>query len=292
MTTAKDYWCENELTTIRNRLDYKLLYIANKASLDYVKEYLSYFGESRVNQKIKEYIDNGCLKIATNKDKLSILPVTDLKEILKVNSLKVSGKKAELIDRIKDSIPEEKYKIYLPCEKYIVRTDKGEMKYKEFINSENIILYDIFEKVATFILKSDYRSAEILSQRFYQSNHFKYRGINQSINVGIVLPNGLKEQLIDEYGQEIYAALVANDYIGATVDINIINLFLKNCDIDTEFTKQTWSETIAYYCNLRYLFNYKNSKIKSYTISTANDDKTCSKCKSMNGKKFRISECG
>ena len=289
MIKFKNYWCENNLTTIRNKLDYKLLYIANKASLNYVKEYLSYFGEHTVDKKIKEYIDNGYLKIATNDDKLSFLTIADLKKILKANSLKVSGKKSELIDRIKNNIPNNKYQCYLPIEGYIMRTDRGDEKYHELLEAKDVVLYDTFEKIAGFIYKSDYHSAEKLSEKFYRSNHFKYKSIDWNGRIHVIYPPKFEKQFISEYGKPIYSAIVANDYLGGTVNIEIINAYIKKYE-NRELNNQTWHTLRAYHGNLRELYLLSKENIKYYSISASNDDQTCIHCKGMDEKKFRVSD--
>lgn len=287
MISTKNYWCENELTTIRNRLEYKLLYIANKTTLQDVKEYLSYFEKNRVDRKIKEYIDNGYLKIATNIDKLSFLTVDELKNILKVNSLKISGKKEELIDRIKSNVQENQYIAYLPIGEYITRTDRGNIRYTELLNAKDVVFYETFEKIAEFICKSDYHSAERLSKNFYKANHFK----SKDVDLGFQLHNAylpeLKKRFTNEYDKHTYSAVVANDFLGGTIDINIINNYIKKYK-NVEFNNQTWHNIQAYYYNLRNLYLYKKENVKYYSISTAHDNKTCKYCNDMNRKVFKI----
>lgn len=62
--------------------------------------YWTYEYSINYNQIITKLIENGYIKIASSSEDLSFLTVTQLKDILKFFSLKVSGKKQELIERI------------------------------------------------------------------------------------------------------------------------------------------------------------------------------------------------
>ena len=70
-------------------------------------------------------LDEGYLRIATNEEKLIGLKVTELKEILKSNSLTITGKKEDLIQRIVDNLPDSSYGKYVQGEFYIL-TEIGE----------------------------------------------------------------------------------------------------------------------------------------------------------------------
>lgn len=68
--------------------------------------------------RVKKLVREGYLQFAEPQDALDFLTIPQLKDILRANKQKLSGKKAELITRILENIPAEKYsesvpKIYL-----------------------------------------------------------------------------------------------------------------------------------------------------------------------------------
>lgn len=62
---------------------------------------------------LKKLMEHGYLEYATPEDSLVSLKVPELKEILKTKDLKVSGKKAELIERIKEHFSPDEISEYV-----------------------------------------------------------------------------------------------------------------------------------------------------------------------------------
>ena len=285
---SKDYWCENELTTTRNRLDYKLLYIASGCPLKYIEDYLSYFGKAKVKRKIKSYFDKGYLKSATTADKLYTLTAPELKNILKEHGLKVTGKKDDLVSRIAGNISASEYSSHVSIDECIIRTEKGKEYYDTLRKTKDAVLYGVFKNVALFIESSNEALAQNLAEYFYASNHFKYKNTSQMGRLYPTIPAAFKRKFISEYGIKIYAALVANSYLGSTVDLWVINDYLKESNIDENIDKNAWHNLQLYFYNLRELYVLKKEGIQYYSISAANDDRSCKRCLEMNDQKFKI----
>lgn len=147
------------------------------------------------------------MKIATNDDKLSFLTIADLKKILKANSLKVSGKKSELIDRIKNNIPNNKYQCYLPIEGYIMRTDRGT---KNTTNSlkQKMLFYMIPLKK----LQDLYINPTSIQQKSYLKNFIDPITLNIKVLIGMVAftlfirlnsKNSLSVNTVNQYIQRL-----------------------------------------------------------------------------------------
>ena len=287
---SKDYWCENELTTTRNRLDYKLLYIASGCPLKYIEDYLSYFGKVKVKRKIKSYFDKGYLKSATTADKLYTLTVPELKNILKEHGLKVTGKKDELVSRIAGNISENEYSSHVSKDECIIRTEKGKEYYDTLRKTKDTVLYGVFKNVALFIENSNEALAQNLAENFYASNHFKYKNTSQMGRLYPTIPAAFKRKFISEYGIKIYTALVANSYLGGTVDLWVIKDYLKEYNIDENIDKNSWHNLRLYFYNLRELYVLKKEGIQYYSISAANDERSCKHCLEMNEQKFKITD--
>ncbi|APX72685.1 minor capsid protein [Companilactobacillus allii] len=85
-------------------------WLNNKDYLETPPSYFEYeFGINAIAHK-DSLIKNNLLKYSSPSNSLSVLKVTELKNILRNNSLKVSGKKSELIGRIKENLDEDTYR--------------------------------------------------------------------------------------------------------------------------------------------------------------------------------------
>lgn len=80
---------------------------------------------------IEKLLENNFLRHSTPYESLNSLKVNELKTILKDNSLKVSGKKSELINRIKENISEKSVKEYIK-EPSLIITDRGKRVFEEY----------------------------------------------------------------------------------------------------------------------------------------------------------------
>ncbi len=92
----------------------------------YIPGYWTY--EYNINYKkiLTTFLVKGYLEISSDIETLPFLTVNELKDILRNNGLKVSGKKSELIDRIKNSLDISEIKKYIfdSNKKYLL-TEKG-----------------------------------------------------------------------------------------------------------------------------------------------------------------------
>ena len=100
---------------------------------------------------LKEAIDNGDLKYADNYEKLLLLKIPELKEILKLYELKTSGKKDELIKRIKENILEKDLIKLLPAKPAIVLTEKTKILLSEYKNNNKNKIRKLEEETINLI---------------------------------------------------------------------------------------------------------------------------------------------
>lgn len=180
----------------------------------YIPGYWTY--EYNINYKkllttflLKEY-----LKISSDAETLKFLTVEELKNILRANNLKVSGKKEELINRIKDSIDNSILESYISktSRKYIL-TEAGKSLTGSVKDSatKNIELED---KCLQFILTSEFNAAysEICNNE-----------LNKNISRGIMnwqyeISHGLSQNQIN-----CFENLMSNQRIDFPDEISIEN---------------------------------------------------------------------
>lgn len=119
---------------------------------DYPRYFLYNFNIANPSLYHKKLLSEGYLQEAPINELLSSLKVTELKNILETNNLPKTGKKAELIKRIVDSIPEDKIMVSF-TEKIYSLSDKGLLFLKDhddyvqlFQHSSYQISIDEYEK--------------------------------------------------------------------------------------------------------------------------------------------------
>ncbi|QNO13359.1 SAP domain-containing protein [Alkalicella caledoniensis] len=94
------------------------------------------YGIKDVDKLLQSLLDRGFLQIGSLRSAIEKETATVLKDILKANDLKVSGKKSELVERLLDEVPEEKLKAAFTKFTYEL-TDEG----KDVLNKEEYIPY-------------------------------------------------------------------------------------------------------------------------------------------------------
>ena len=73
---------------------------------------------------INKLLEENYLRISDTKESIAYLTIPDLKEILRVKKLKLSGRKSELLDRIFENFSDDELEIYVKDRRYIL-TDLG-----------------------------------------------------------------------------------------------------------------------------------------------------------------------
>lgn len=149
--------------------------------------YFRYTYGISVKRSIKRLKDKGFIEEASPNDALNGLKVNDLKEILRENNLRVTGKKLELVERIIESgidvsnyIKETFYKI----------TDKGENVFNEF--------YYIVPAHKNGSKDGAYCVASAID--FVKNNNLKFKPANRDISWAIFQIDYLKNHSQKMYG--------------------------------------------------------------------------------------------
>ena len=88
---------------------------------------------------INKLLEENYLRISDTKESIAYLTIPDLKEILRVKKLKLSGRKSELLDRIFENFSDDELEIYVKDRRYIL-TDLGT---EELKNNPPQSYYDV-----------------------------------------------------------------------------------------------------------------------------------------------------
>lgn len=108
---------------VLNPREMAFLKYLNGKTLDQIAGYWTHEVNLKINKVIRKLIDNGYLNYSVVPEKS--LRVIDLKELLAAKNQKVSGKKAELIERMKSVYTDEELNS-LDLKKIFTLTDKGQ----------------------------------------------------------------------------------------------------------------------------------------------------------------------
>lgn len=93
-------------------------------------------------------LDNGYLKFGDVSDSIRAQRISDIKPVLKKYNLKVSGKKAELVDRLIENVSSQKLSVDFPIKYYRVSEKGAELLNKypwiSYIHRNNFSDIDIW----------------------------------------------------------------------------------------------------------------------------------------------------
>ena len=151
-----------------------------------------YFGKNYW-ERLKVLQENGYIQITSVSDSLFLLTVAELKDILRENGQKVSGKKQDLIERIQANIPDSVYEKSVPRAWYI--TEKGQKEIEE--NA----LYLINDEKHYGFLKTE---LELAKKEYIARNH--------CFIVSDVLWGLFNKRLIQYASQHAWSDLARNYY--------------------------------------------------------------------------------
>ena len=172
---------------------------------------------------IKRLFSNGFLRLSTLQENLKkefLLP--ELKEILKENDLKVSGKKDDLIERIISNIDPEKLQNPKSKLERILLTDKG----RDFVILEtdrfNKELEEFFIKIYNLIFSKKYEEAFKLVSTLF-NNSLKPIGMGKDWSLGFSEKEIISTKLLREF--DLNENLLNNNVEEIRSELATANLF-------------------------------------------------------------------
>ncbi|MCJ0225631.1 SAP domain-containing protein [Clostridioides difficile] len=261
----------------------------------YIAAYWTYEYNINYSYLISKFFNMDYLKISNYIEDLTKLTVSELKEILKSNNIKSTGKKAELIERIEKEISCEDLSIFFSSSnKYYALTDKGKELLKNVHKSatKNI---DLEDQCLELIYADKYEDAYNLICKYESSKNIP-RGINVNweshkitpaqiksyktikeldINLkDILLDNIIKSSYIlcDMLGNNAKTSILVKRLVGEKIDnIEINNAINSINDVIYNHSTIIYSETdSSSNKNLHYIDIVKNNKSIPFEINNKN----------------------
>ena len=271
----------------KNTIEYKLMYYAKYASVRDTATYLERFGFQKqdIADHIVEYIKKGYLKLASDSDKLAQLKSDDLKKILRASSLGVSGKKADLLQRIQTQLSNEIIKNYIPKEDMLLRTEAGNNFYKSLFLQQQENHDNNFERMIDLVAEQDIKSAENIA-KMYESDNILRGAFRIDFE-----ENAALRKITQEYPGRYGYALIANMINGQNNKRGLIKAYSQSYGVEIQDVNEAAVHNdIMYAYALRSLEQYQNAYIQYYEISASMDDRTCDRCRQMHRKRFKVAE--
>ncbi|UQS85837.1 SAP domain-containing protein (plasmid) [Apilactobacillus apisilvae] len=191
-------------STPKNQLSYgEIVFLdwCSNHTYEYVPSYFFYDFDMDTDKALNFLIKDGFLTEASNEYKIKFLKVNELKDILRENKMKVSGKKQDLIKRIKDNLNTNDYSeklnfiSYQPTEKgqQILKDNEtlvwarkkhfGSIKASDTINKDKEqVLNDVKQKI-----KDKITNKEMHELYYYLLDAFKIVNSNKDYEYALVI---------------------------------------------------------------------------------------------------------
>lgn len=146
-------------------LNYSNNKIVGYKLLDYMLPELSNYKEI-----IKRLLKDNYLRISDTKESIAYLTILDLKEILRIKKLKLTGRKSELLDRIFENFSDDELETYVKDRRYILT----ELGAEELKNNPPEGYYDVpkldTEALIKNIIQEDAPSSTNINKKWYQKS--------------------------------------------------------------------------------------------------------------------------
>ncbi len=243
-------------------------------------------------------------------DDLSLLPIPQLKEILKNSNLKVSGKKSELIERIHDNIWMEELLENFPFlnDKIYIVTDKGKAALNVYAIDVEMNLRKIEDECFSLICRNRIGDAYKCVAR-YEAGQPVPRGLgvdwkteariglSEAEAFGIYCFMSSSLQLPPDllgYEGQIKAILITSYFIGHSYSrlgpLTERILRIPATDDERDALPKLFHNTFSLISSGRELFSYKQSRIEAYIFMASLDEETCPICGKLDKKVFSTLE--
>lgn len=157
---GNDQQKKNQISSIEiPRNDIKILFLKRIKGMDMNFDfdslgYKDYLGGS--DKIISEFVGNGLIR---SSEYLDTLKLPEVKDILKRNELSISGKKADLISRIKENISPDKY-LKKDFKNFFVLTEKGLDTISKYETKYRAEIDKFSEEILNLILKGNLNEAK------------------------------------------------------------------------------------------------------------------------------------
>lgn len=250
-----------------------------------------YLNTPQVQAAVERYYKSGYFRYLNLEERLNKLLVPDLKNLLRGAGLPVSGKKANLIQRVKESVCPEAIDVAIPPKDYIAFSEKGQAYYdglcSRFVDEYDTLVMNMYRNLLDYKFDAAYRP-----MCSFEKVQFFTRGM------------GIDWERRERRGCPISERSACITYMNASENKRFVALSIcywwfgsspnytafmhRHNDLFAGVTLEDLHYGHSMLANLSELYAYRDEHTEEYEIIVAKDDRTCALCKSMEDKKFRV----
>ena len=235
--------------------------------------------KSFVNKWYDFCINEELLPISSGYEILPFCTVDELKSILKEHSLKVSGRKAELVERIKENVAESELHL-IPS---LALTDKGIKIYDTFTAKSKKELQEMFNSAVNLLSMNKYIEAYEIMSLYQQKQVYHSSESTPPTETDIANYNMIYSKYSNK---QIPALFKVSSLLGLSYDNSkkLITGYDSSIDYETIFYEFEKIRTIEK------MESYKDQGYSIYEIDTCNDADVCDICTKFQNKTFYIKD--
>lgn len=253
-----------------------------KADMDFPK-YWEYQYNVDAKEVVASLLDKGFLIVGGVDYSLQFEDIKKLKDILTRAGLKVSGKKADLIDRILANIDKhELLKLHLP--EYIILSKKGD---KLLIDNDPVEMKTNYESEMMYgDDKMVHLTLDLIGKKNFEEAEANIENLKKYDKKVFSAFMDFHINALDKYApyeKEIKTCILYAHMVGKSSIANFLMSEVYNIEIPNIKFERAKKYLLAM---KDYLF-FKESKIGMiYTVKTASDERCCEHCKQLEGHIF------
>lgn len=240
-------------------LGYKIMYYSKNVTRDELVDYACCFGYSKstVVSTVDKYISDGSIMQAGGTDLLPLLKVDELKALLRDFDLNVRGKKADLVDRLKENVSRTDLEKRLPKTKKLIRSAKGEEVYKNMLALREEMRELLYSQTLNLCRNRNFTAAQNRACLYIQTS-------SPSYSLKFLYDSQEFSQVMLTLGAERGAVAIA------------------------DLLCQTRGADVSAAYSIIHITKMKQENVKFYNILA--DKASCPVCKKFDGKKLRVSK--
>ena len=178
------------------------------------------YGIVDCKQLLEKLLDNGYLKFGDVSDSIRAQRISDIKPVLKKYNLKVSGKKAELVDRLIENVSSQKLSVDFPIKYYRVSEKGMELLNKypwiSYIHRNNYSDIDIWSFSKLMQGKKEdykevlYQTLDQIAEKYYLKEDYGFFTNTKLNMVKVLIDQGKFESALFQL-----LVVIANDLNGS-----------------------------------------------------------------------------
>lgn len=250
-----------------------------------------YLNTPQVQAAVCRYYKSGFFRYLNLEERLNKLLVPDLKNLLRDAGLPVSGKKVNLIQRVKESVSQAAIDNAIPPKDYIAFSEKGQAYYdglcSRFVEELDSLFMNMYHNLLEYKFDAAYR----MMCSFEKAQFFtrgigidwereEIRGCSKSDRSACITYMNASED------KRFVALAICYWWFGSSP--NYTEFMQRHDDLFIGITPEDLYYGHSMLSNLRELYDYRDGQVEEYKIVAAKDERTCALCESMSEKNFPV----